>query len=248
MNKRFFIQPLSYCFIALMIICATGTLIAQSPQHPFDHDGIITVKGKPMFTYTARYKLHDGQMVIATDCFDISGKPIAKEHTTYKVHPLQLIESKTEDLRSGRIEHIAFNASNYAVKFRKNGKASLKDRIVESEDDIIPNSLLLPYILQNWDDVVRGEAKSVQLLLADQPITVGFKFTVIGEEIVNGLPCVIIKAAPASFIIRQFADPIFLAFERSAPHRLMQYRGVLASIKSDDGGNIDAVTMTKYGK
>lgn len=226
--------------------CSTTNPVNKLLFTGYNHRGVIFVKGKEQFRYNVRYLSQNQQTMVITDCYDLSGKQIAYERAVYKVNPLQFVESKTEDYRTGRLENVVLQNNQYIVRFRKNRQSEIKERVVDFEPDVIPGPLLMPFIQTRWSILTRGEKTTTTLVLPDQSITVGFIIRVQNEEQINGVTCLVVKVSPSSFILRHFADPIYLVFEKAPPHRLMQYRGILASIKTESGDNIDAEVRLTY--
>jgi hypothetical protein len=210
------------------------------------HHGSIVVRGKELYNYKAQTRSYHGHTVITTDCFDLQGKHIAREQVKFHTRSFRLVESVAEDFRNGRYEAITLGNEGFAVKTRADNGEQLKDWSCGFRTSIIPNTMILPFIQNHLPDIVRGEDVWVELLIAARQQTVGFYTRLAGETTINGVACYSVNVVPSSWILRQFVSPLQFVVEKAAPHRLMQYKGKLATITDTEGREIDALVVAEH--
>jgi hypothetical protein len=208
--------------------------------------GSIVVRGKELYNYKAQTLAQHGHTVIITDCFDLQGKHIAREQVKFHTRSFRLVESVAEDFRNGRYEAITLGGEGFAVKTRADNAEQWKDWSCEFRASIIPNTMILPFIQNRLPEIVRGDDVWVELLIAARQQTVGFYARLSGETTINGVACYSVNVVPSSWILRQFVAPLQFVVEKAAPHRLMQYKGKLATITDTEGKEIDALVVAQH--
>jgi len=180
-----------------------------------------------------------------------NGKVVALEEFTYK-------EGK---FKSYRQKHHQIGQDGMAIVDGDRLKFNLKEKnddgeIKESRDDedykanTVSKDQIVGYLMEHWDDILKGESIHIRFMVNDRKETVGFKYFKEKETTYNGKPAIIIKMKPSSFIIAALVDPLYFTFEKNGARRLLEINGrVVPKQKNDDDwDDLDAITVYHYGK
>jgi hypothetical protein len=85
---------------------------------------------------------------------------------------------------------------------------------------------MLPYfIVEHWNELIRGQAVMFRFIAQSRIETVGFKFVKESDVTWRGKAAVRFRMEASSFIIAQIVDPLFFIVEKDGAHRVLEYVG-----------------------
>jgi hypothetical protein len=92
----------------------------------------------------------------------------------------------------------------------------------------------------------KGQEVKCTVVIPSRDMVTELRLIKIDSRVIEGVSCVAIKLEPTSFMLKMLTgDSTILTFERAAPHRLMQYEGVLG-LPTDEGKQQSGVVVMKY--
>jgi hypothetical protein len=122
---------------------------------------------------------------------------------------------------------------------------TLKNDSEKLERSTLVNDMVVPFILENWDALMRGETVKCRLVTVSRTETIGFKFALESKRLRKGKPVVVIRMEPTSPVIARFVETLFFTLENASPHRVYQYYGRTAPaiFRSGKWEDLDALTV-----
>ena len=224
------------------LVCPAGDTNAAPPALTIDLASPAVVTGtfyeigsnrqKVLFTFR-RAATRTGDQIQVEETFTLPDGTVAcREHIEYRTG--RLVTYNTEDLRADIRGSIAIDADPKNPKKERVSLEQIQGRnpgakIVKGVELLQTNTLIsdtiYPFILDHWDELMRGAAVKFRLLSLDPASTFGFKVVKEAETTGSGRPAVRIKMEPSNLIIAQLIRPIYFTIEKAAPHRVFTYTG-----------------------
>lgn len=176
---------------------------------------------KPSYLFSLNVE-KKGDSVHSKSIFtDLAGKALVEETSVYRdqslvshtFQQLQVDEKGSIDIRDGKVFY----------SFTSQGKTHTETADIEPE--MVISDAIVPYILQHWDQLEKGETLKVRFLLLERQESIGFKFYKDKEHNFKGKDAVDILMRPTSIFIAQLVPKIRFTFEKAAPHRLIESVG-----------------------
>lgn len=91
--------------------------------------------------------------------------------------------------------------------------------------DTLIDDTIYPFIMANWDGLLKGDKVKFQFVSLEWERTFGFKLSKSGEAVVNGAAVVVIRMEPTNLLVAHVMDPLYFNVEGAAPHRVVGYIG-----------------------
>lgn len=188
----------------------------------------------------------NGTVHVVRDFLYPSGSLAARESIIFtkgKLTAFELDEKQTGARGTAKLDSterkLIFTWSE-AGKNKSDSEALQRDTIVGD---------MLPYfIVEHWNELMRGQAASFRFIASSRLETVGFKLVKEADVSWRGTPAVRLRMEPSSVIIRQLVDPLFFIVEKEGPHRVLEYVG-RTTPKRRDGTvwkDLDARTVYEW--
>ena len=103
------------------------------------------------------------------------------------------------------------------------GKTETETETLDPEKPLLVAPTTVPYLKQNWTQLMKGETLSARFAVLDRRETVGFKFFKVSAED-SGQPFrpdrVVIRMKPTSLIISALVKPLHFVFDSQGVHLL----------------------------
>lgn len=120
----------------------------------------------------------------------------------YDAHHHQLAERWSAEVKDGTV--------HYRREILSSGKTEADAEKIP--DDFLIGPMIVPYLVQNWRTLEKGETLSVRLGVLQRQETIGFKFFKAGEAVWGTKKAVKILMKPTSVLIAALVDPIEFHF------------------------------------
>jgi hypothetical protein len=91
--------------------------------------------------------------------------------------------------------------------------------------DTVIDDTLYPFMMDHWDDLMRGDAVKFHFVSLERERTYEFRFVKTGEAREAGRTVVRIKMEPVSKFVAAFVDPMWFTVQKDDPHRILSYTG-----------------------
>ena len=224
------------CFIAICTDAATNSVTAE----PFDFAtpallaGTIYATGsdhkKTLFTFQRTATRSGTTVHVERKYVGPDGSVAATESIVYESGRLASLEMKEfqaglwgnlqikSDLKNPIRQKIVIDHGN--IKDTK--KSPTTDDLAK---DTLIDDTIYPFILANWDELLKGTSVKFRFVSLEWEKTFGFKLAKSGESKVNGTPVVVIRMDPTSLLVAHVMDPLYFSVEKAGPHRMIEYIG-----------------------
>jgi hypothetical protein len=187
---------------------------------------------KVLFTFR-RTATRTGDQIQVEETFTLPDDAVAcREHIHYLAG--RLLSYDSEDFRADIRGSIVVDADPKNPKKERVRLEQIQGRnpgarVVKGVELLQTNTLIsdtiYPFILEHWEDVMRGAAVKFRLVSLEPASTFGFKVVKEAETTASGRPTVRIKMEPSNLVVAQLIRPIYFTIEKTAPHRVFSYVG-----------------------
>lgn len=141
-----------------------------------------------------------------------------------------------EDFRIGYLEGAEVLSSNKVKVFKRESfDEKLEETILTIDGDYVIDGGLTFYFQQNWQKLLKGERLEFYFVTPNRLDYYSFRVYKKDIHEINGRKGMRLILEPASFILRQFVDPILITYELESKEILL-YEGI--SNVYDENGNI----------
>ncbi len=243
-NKRslLFYAKLAGC---IGIISAVSTFGAAFAQAHINYTGQMSIDGKKASSYTVQFVQNGDTMQRTTAYFNAAQKLVRKEVTKFRLRPLALFSNRLDDYRTGESSSLKVEGNRYTLHRKERGDAKLEEKSTTAENAIV-STLVIERAGANIDVLDKGQEVKCMVVIPSRDMVTELRLIKMDNRVVEGVPCVAVKLEPTSFMLKMLAgEPTILTFERAAPHRLMQYEGIVG-LPSDEGKQQSGVVVMKY--
>jgi hypothetical protein len=185
-----------------------GKLFLPKEDKPsFFFENTREKSGKREFS-RVKFTDKEGKLLVEEEFHYSAG---ALEKYSYKQH--QVDEHGTIEIRDGKVHY------NYSAQ----GKIDIDEEPIP-QDMILPD-LIGPFLVKNWESLLKGESLKVHYLLLERQESIGFKFYKDNERILNGVEVVDFIMKATNIFVAQLAPKIRFTLEKAAPHRVIETYG-----------------------
>lgn len=231
----------------MLILCVFQALYSINilAQQYINYKGELTIEGKQTYYYTAQFSQHGDTVSRVTTYFDNTNKRIRVEMTKFRPTPLTLLSNKIDDYRMGEYLAQEVNGNRFTTRRRERRGEDIQEKSVTAENAIV-STLVSERIRQNVSVLDKGQDVKFILALPAMGIVTEMRLVKVENRTVQGVACVAIKLEPSNFMLKALmGEPSVFTMERAAPHRFMQYQGILG-LPTDEGKQQIGTVVMKY--
>jgi hypothetical protein len=175
----------------------------------------------PSFFFHSSDATKDGQRRVLSIYTDKDGKELVREENTFEAGKLiKSVYKQSQVNESGEV-----SIKDGKVNFTFNDHNGTETDSEDVEPNMVLGSMIGDHVLQNWDELMKGETIYVRYMAIERCDTIGFKFFKDKERTVDGKTLVDFKMKPSSFIIAALVDPIRLTVTKDPPRRIAEVEG-----------------------
>jgi hypothetical protein len=166
---------------------------------------------------------------------DLNGHTIIRTKVTYDPNTLAFYDFSQEDFRTGQLEVISHKGNSFDIKYKKDKKSSVDQKVLTESSFILSGALMFNYLYKNLDRLNKGEELTFDFPAASMQRFVSFSAIKVEDKIINGVAHTAIKLYISTWVLRMLVDPMYFYFEKTGAKRVKQYEGRLTP--SDEKGN-----------
>lgn len=218
MNILQAITAMSILF-SMSAFATTETVIAQI--YP-----VGGLDGKPLFIQTTELDRQDGQSFKSrAKIVDTEGRILMTE--TVVVRNGALVSQSVEQLQTQEawdLEVQGKQASYRSFKKSSEKKVLQKESLVTVGESFINGPMMEIFVAKYWPELLQGKTLKADFSVLELEKAVSFAFSKEKESVRNGKKVVVVKMAPANFVISMFVDPLILEFDLDRK-RLVYFKG-----------------------
>jgi len=215
----------------------TGTIWSKSPE-----------PRKLLFTFR-RTAVRNGSTVrVLREYHRPDGALAARERVVYENGGL--VSCQLEELQSGGGGSAAIgrdprNPGERQIAFEFTQDNARTTGVERLQPDTLINDMVGPYLRAHWDALKDGATLKCRFAVIPRAETVGFEFTRQSDTTRDGIPAVVVRMEPTSWIIARLVDPLFFTVEKGGRHRVLQYVGRTTPKARTGSGweDLDALTV-----
>lgn len=105
------------------------------------------------------------------------------------------------------------------------GDAKRNGTTEDLSKDVLIDDTIYPFMLQHWDELMRGGTAKFRFVSLEWEKTFGFKLSKSSESTQDGTPVVTIKMEPTNLLVAHLINPLIFTVEKSGLHRVVEYWG-----------------------
>lgn len=181
----------------------------KSVAKVFSHDD----KPKLIYFFEREQETKDSQQAV-TAVFktpDKESRVIVKENILYNDGKLSRYSMDHYQVN----ETMKVEIKNNKIYFEHTHDDKTDREVEDLEENTILADQIYPFLIQHWEQLMKGETISCRFIVPERAETVGFKFFKEEEKTLNGKPVVIIKMKASSFVIALLAKTILFTIDKS---------------------------------
>lgn len=178
----------------------------------------------------------NGVVMEDTHYYDLDGTTVQTLEGQYDEQTLHLIRYSFEDLHSGRADSMVREGKEVVFRRRDSREQSWQVERVPWRNDMVFSFALMPLVHANWDTLAKGNAMTLDMLIAGRADTIGMHLERDGETACDTGRCAVFRMTASSWLIRPFLEPLVFYLERDGARRLVEFRG--RSSFRDANGNV----------
>jgi hypothetical protein len=227
------------------------------PQAHLNHTAQLTIDGKNTHSYTVQFSQNGDTTQRVTSYFDNAQRLVRVEITKFRTKPLALFSNKIDDYRTGEFlaqdvsgsqsgnQSGSQSGSRFTTRRRERKGEVMQEKSVTAENGIVA-TLVSERAGESVGALDKGQSVKFTLVLPALGMVTEMKLEKTGNETVSGVSCITVKLEPSNFMLKALMSEVsYFTFERAAPHRFMQYKGILG-IPNDEGKQQSGVAVMKY--
>jgi len=217
--------------------------------------GQMFVKGsetKLLFKFTLAASRSGNVLDVVREYAAPDGTLADREHVVYEGDALKLFELEERQIGakgSAKIRADPRNPAKKIIEFEylkdPQNNAKPKVRTEPLQDHALVGDMVVPFLIEHWDALQRGEKVKCRYIVVPRCETVGFTFVKESESTCRGREVIVVRMEPTSRILSALVDPVYFWMEKAAPHWVLQYAG-RTTPKLQSGNkwkDLDAVTV-----
>lgn len=262
--KKFSVSavPLVLWWVVLLLtLAAVPVSPAASPPYDYAKPSLLTGtlyaigsdRKQVLYTFR-RTATRDGTMVHVDRQFLLTnGTVAAEEKVLYESN--QLVSFEMQDFQAGisgaiHIEPDPKNSSrqNIFISYT-HGLNPPKGRARPLQPDTVIDDTLYPFLMDHWDDLLRGKTVRFHFVSLDWERTFEFELMKTGASVQDGQPVVQMTMKPANIFIARLVRPIVFTVQANGSHFILSYVGRTTPRvrKGSSWKELDAETVFNYG-
>jgi len=203
-----------------------------------------------LFTFRRTAQSSGSAVRALREYWSADGKLAAREtveYERYKLLSYELEEFQANvkgkavlqpDSKDNRKQQISF-------EYMRAGVSKKQTETQELSKDVLINDMLPGFIVDHWDELMRGVALKFRFIVLQRLETVGFKLVKESETIWQGQHVARIRMEPTSLVIAQLVAPVRFTVEKGGAHRILQYVGRATPMikRGNKWEDLDAVSV-----
>lgn len=161
---------------------------------------------KPLFTMNADLKTEKGLTVFNSSYIDRDNVEALTEEAVFEKLKLQKYAVNQKQLGESYSLNIAGENMVFEVT-KQGGEVKTKSRKLPT--NLIIGPFFVPFMLQHWPQLMKGEKVRAELAVLEQMDYFGFVFEKIRDTSVNGIAAVLVRMKPYSTLVSSIVRPIY---------------------------------------
>lgn len=208
-----------------LILPLLGLLLPLSSQAAAIKGKIYTDSNpsKVSYLWEKSEKKSGSNWIYTTRYTDLTGKILVEETNEY--HLSKLLKYTYKQLQMDEGGTIEIKEGKVLYKYTAQGKE--KNEASDLEENAIVPDMIEAHVHKNWNALMNGETIKIRLMILERQETIGFKFFIDQERVLNGKKVVDMTLKPSSIFIAMIAPNFHLTFEKETPHRLLALSGTM---------------------
>ncbi len=201
---------------------------------------------KVLFTFRRTATNTGSKVLVLREYLLPNGKLAARENVVYAAGKFSSYHF--EDLQNGTLGSAVVlpdSAKGDRIVFDFKQGSTKENDSERFESNTIVNDMVVPFILEHWDALMKGSTVKCRLITVSRTETIGFKFYKETETSRQGKRVVLITMEPTSLIVAQFVETLHFTLEKEGGHHVLQYSGRTAPAIRKNGHweDLDALTV-----
>jgi hypothetical protein len=225
--------------VLLMMLVTANSVLAAVPDV---FKGEIVDKGdrKLLYNYKRSVEKLPSQTISKREYTDVDGNLVATETSVYEGD--KVIKMELDQKQTGEKGNFEIKDGKINFTYTKDGKTKTDDEKLEPNN--ISSDEIAPYLVKNWDKLLKGDTIDIRFPVIARQETVGFKFFKDHDDDKN----VYIKMKPTSIVIAAIVNPLLFKMEKDGEHRVLEVDGRVTPKKKvgDAWKDLDALFVLKY--
>ena len=172
--------------------------------------------------------------------FDLQGNVVASEKVQIKVDEILRYELDQKQTGIKATVEIKDNKVHYTYGV----PGAQKTAVEKAEPGMIIGPSMIHYLMNRWDQLIKGETVSARFIVPERLETVGFKYFKEEETKFDGKDAVVIKMKPSSIIIAAIVTPLYIYFSKDGSMvYAIKGRTLPKQKKGDSWKDLDVMTV-----
>ena len=188
-----------------------------------------------MYTAVRTLDQQENNIMQVTIYYSLDGIKIQEDSVAYDPATLTLTYSRSEDLRSGKVEQMELVDGDVEVLFLEKRGAQPEKALVPWTEATTFNAALIPLIRRNWQLLQGREELGIELLLPNHQEALAMRLKKDKEIIINGRSATVISLGPRIWFFRKIIGPISYIITNDHSHQLLEFRGLTSQLADDSG-------------
>jgi hypothetical protein len=195
---------------------------------------------KLLYNYKRTIEKLPNQTVSKREYSDTAGNIVATETATYEGD--KVVKMELDQKQTGEQGNFTIKDGKIFFTYTKDGKTKTDDEKLEPNN--ISSDEIAPYLVKNWEKLMKGDTIDIRFPVIARQETVGFKFFKDRDDEKN----VYIKMKPTSIVIAAIVNPLLFKMEKDGEHRVLEVDGRVTPKKKegDSWKDLDALFVLKY--
>lgn len=227
------IHALSFV-LALVMVCSASAMEFDGEIRDIASDTLLyklkseMTQTPEMFSRKNSFSNLEGEVLVTEEATSKNNVPVS-----YHIEQLQTKEKGTVTVEGDKVKY-SFTNSDGKVKTAEEKLAA----------NFVVGPLLVPYLQQHWDEVIKGEKVIVMLGVWFRTESVEFRMYKTKEIDYKGRPSIEVVMNPTSWFIRKLVDDLIFTFDKSTKQLVALKGRVPPKKKSGDKlKDLDALTI-----
>ena len=179
-----------------------------------------------------------------------NGAAAARERVTYEQG--RLVSFEWESLQTGARGKATLQSEpqhslkqKISFQYGRGPGSKTESKAEGPRKDVLINDMLPSFLVNHWEDLMKGESVKFRFIVLPRLETVGFKLVKDSESTWRGRPVVLIRMEPTSVIIARLVEPVHFTVEKGGSRRILQYVGRTTPMirRGEKWEDLDAVTV-----
>ena len=188
-----------------------------------------------VYTATREVRTEAGRVTERTVFSDAQGRAVQRTEAVFEAESLAPVSYHLEDLRSGEMEDLRREGNQVHMRYRERTGAKEKTGTETYVAGMLFSPTVSPFIKRNLERLRKGETVEFKFLVPSRQDVFTFRIQ-LDTERTFGVPALVVRMDPGTWLIRQLVDPLFFVLNTAPPHDTLLFEG-RSSVKAEDGAD-----------